>query len=122
VDLTRLMTDKSGSGEIYVVCTNFNYKKNDFDEVFEKLLKYIDADDNEFIIDKFDEEFMDNIIKYHYLLTIRRITNYNMLLFRLYNAEYAIASKEVRMYVKHLTDYYVNYYIKYIELNELEEE
>uniref|UniRef100_A0A6C0BD69 Ribosomal RNA methyltransferase FtsJ domain-containing protein n=1 Tax=viral metagenome TaxID=1070528 RepID=A0A6C0BD69_9ZZZZ len=113
VDVVRLMTDKSGSGEIYIICTNFNYE-GDFDKTFNVLLDYLDNNkDDKFIIDIFDKEFINNIQNYHRLLTMRRITNYNMLIFRQINSDYSNAVN----YVKLVTDYYVNYFFEYIGLN-----
>lgn len=114
VDIVRLMTDKSGSGEIYAICTNFNYN-GDFDLVFNKLLDYLKNNDD-FIINKFDEKFKEKIEKYHELLTMRRITNYNMLIFRQLNVKYATDNDVVRKFVKHLTDYYTKYFITYVGL------
>jgi 23S rRNA U2552 (ribose-2'-O)-methylase RlmE/FtsJ len=111
VDVVRLMTDKSGSGEIYIICTNFNYSNKNFNEVFNLLLDYLE-DNKDFIIKKFDKEFIKNIQNYHKLLTMRRITNYNMLIFRQINADYSNCVS----YVKRLTDYYADYFIEYIGL------
>jgi len=111
VDVVRLMTDKSGSGEIYIICTNFNYSKKNFDEIFNSLLDYVENNEN-FIIKKFDKEYISNIKNYHKLLTMRRITNYNMLIFRQINADYSNCVN----YVKRLTDYYADYFIEYIGL------
>jgi hypothetical protein len=43
---------------------------------------------------------------------MRRITNYNMLIFRQINADYSNCVN----YVKRLTDYYADYFIEYIGL------
>lgn len=115
VDLCRLLTDKTVSGEIYVICCDFNFE-GDFDSVFEKLLDYLDSDLNSsFIIDKFDSEFVENIKKYSDLLTMRRITNYNMVLFRRLNINYSKAIP----YVQKVTDYYADYFLQYTGLNKL---
>jgi len=112
VDIVRLMTDKSGSGEIYIICTNFNYSKNNFNEIFELLLDYLE-NNNDFIIKEFDNEFIKNIKSYHKLLTMRRLTSYNMMIFRRINADYSNCVK----YVKLFANYYANYFITYIGLN-----
>jgi 23S rRNA U2552 (ribose-2'-O)-methylase RlmE/FtsJ len=108
VDIVRLMTDKAGSGEIYVICTNFNYSNDDFEKVFNLLLDYLE-NDKYFLITEFDKEFVKNIKSYHKLLTMRRITSYNMMIFRRINADYENCVK----YVKLFADYYANYFIVY---------
>ena len=75
------------------------------------LLDYLENNED-FIIKKFDKEFIKNIQNYHKLLTMRRITNYNMLIFRQINADYSNCVS----YVKRLTDYYADYFIEYIGL------
>jgi len=114
VDVVRLLTDKSGSGEIYCVCYNFNYKYN-IDPIIDTLIQYIDKK-NSFVLDKLDDKFKSRIIIHHQLLTMRRITSYNQLIFRLFNNEYSQQHPEVKVYVKHLVNYYVNYFLTYIGL------
>jgi len=114
VDAVRLLTDKSGSGEIYIVCCNFNYKGK-IDNAIDILLKYMESGDG-FILSKFDEKFTSRIVKHHQLLSMRRITNYNQLLFRFFNNNYADEMPEVKIYVKNLTEYYTNYFLTFVGL------
>jgi 23S rRNA U2552 (ribose-2'-O)-methylase RlmE/FtsJ len=116
VDLVRLMSEKSGSGEIYAICTNFNYNEN-IEPIFDKLLNYL-QNNNGFIVDKFDNEFIDKIENYHSLLTMRRITNYNMLIYRAINHQYAGNNKDAIKFVKNLVDYYTKYFLIYIGFDE----
>jgi 23S rRNA U2552 (ribose-2'-O)-methylase RlmE/FtsJ len=105
VDLVRLLTDKSGSGEIYCVCLNLRKEKN---RDIEDLLKYVDNLD----FNKYDEKFINRIENHHKLLTMRRIVNYNQLIFRFLNNKYIDDNPETKLYVKNLADYYVDYFIK----------
>jgi 23S rRNA U2552 (ribose-2'-O)-methylase RlmE/FtsJ len=115
VDLVRLMTDKSGSGEIYAICSNFNYSGN-FDAIFDRLLDYL-KDNKGFIVDFSNEKFKKIIEQYHLLLTMRRITNYNMLMFRQLNHPFATDHEQARTFVKHLTEYYTKYFITFVGLD-----
>ena len=119
VDLVRPLTTKSGSGEIYCVCTNFNYD-GDIDYAFNELLNYIDSDNDEHILNDFNQKFLSRLKKHHQLFTLRRMTNINSLIFRFINYEYANDHPEVKSYVKNLVDYYTNYFIIFIGLSGLD--
>ena len=111
VDLVRTLTTKSGSGENYVVCVNYN---GDHVRDMNLLLKYLEADSDTFILNMINEKFMKRVIVHHQLSTMRRITSYNSLLFRMANYEYVLTEPEIMLYVKQLTNYYTNYFMTYI--------
>jgi len=117
VDITRILTTKSASGEIYCVCSNFNYK-GDMDKMFETLLKYLESigEGSNNFIKKISKEFFDRIVNHHKLISVRRMTNYNIMIFRLNNKEYVDKYPEIMTYVKHFTNYYVKYLLSYLDL------
>jgi len=121
VDLVRTLTTKSGSGENYCVCVNYNFKGNK-EEIVKQLIDYISDPSNTFILNKIDSEFMDKIIYYHKLITSRRITTMDQLLFRFYNMEYVQNNQIIVEYIKNYTNYYVNYFLSFIKLNKSNKE
>ena len=112
IDIVRLLSNKSGSGEIYCVCLDFNYDGN-IDAVMDTLLDYLNNNDG-FVLNVINEKLMSRLINHHKLLTMRRITNINMLLFRQFNYEYSKNHEKVRQFVKHLVEYYTNYFVTYL--------
>lgn len=111
VDIVRVMTTKGNSSEIYCVCQNYNYDKNN--KILDKLINYIN-DQSVSFVKLYDKAFIERIIKYHHLLTIRRITSINQLLFRLFNDDYTKSNNVIISTIKLYVDYYTNYFIKYI--------
>lgn len=112
VDMVRVLTTKSQSGEIYCVCLNFNFKGN-IDEIIKKLLSYMNSfnPDKEFLIDRFDNKFLKRLENNHNLLSMRRITTINSFIFRYLNFEYAKNKKIVRDMVKTYANYFVDYFL-----------
>lgn len=122
VDICRTLTTKGASGEIYLVCTNFIYDKmdNKLNNYIDQLIEYYKTyNSNNFIIDDVPTNIKYRIIKYNYLLSIRRITNLNQLIFRILNKSYVDHNEEVKDYILQLTNFYVDYFVKYIKLNKL---
>jgi hypothetical protein len=124
VDICRALTDKGASGEVYLICLDFIYDKNDknnneLSTYIDSLLDYYKNYNNNYIIDTIPINIEKRIIKHNYLMTIRRITNLNQLIFRVLNNEYIDEKPGIRDYIKQLTDYYVDYFVKYTELDKL---
>jgi uncharacterized membrane protein YobD (UPF0266 family) len=105
------LTTKTSSGEIYIVCLNF--KGISSDELDDLIIKY---DKNDIFIDHIPILFSQKLEKYNKLLTYRRITNLNFLLFRVFNAEYIRDNPEIIENVKEKVYHYVNYFLKYIHI------
>lgn len=139
VDLVRTLTTKSGSGEMYCVCLNYNYKASEnssninkvqsindkFDaknkkHLIDKLISYMN-NDKTFLLNKIDDKFIKRIINNHKLITLRRLTNINMLLFRLFNIEYIDKNPKIKIFVKHFVEYYVKYFISYLGFDNIKE-
>jgi len=112
VDLVRLLTDKSGSGEIYCVCINYNYSA-DKKYILDILLKYNDTQEK-YLLHDFNKKFISRLKVNHELLSMRRITSINLLLFRLNNYEFSQKNPIVIQFVQHFVDYYTNYFLTYI--------
>lgn len=114
VDLVRTLTTKSGSGENYIVCINNNGRKN-----IDLLISYLNEKDNDkFLLNLVNEKFMKRIIIHHQIITMRRITSLNSLMFRLVNYEFTTNNPEILLYVKNLTKYYTDYFATYIKITQ----
>jgi len=103
VDIVRLMTTKGNSGENYCVCQNFIPN--------EKLTVETLINQKEKL---FPEIFLKRIQKYHMLLTLRRMTVLNNMIFRFINHHYIQNHKEIQDVIKQYVDFYVKYFINYI--------
>lgn len=114
VYMTRLLTTKSVSGEIYVICMGFKYDNISLDKFSDLLDKYAKG---ELLSTSICKDIGDHLVLYNDILTKMRITNINFIMFRLFNVEYARDHNDVIEYVKDSVDYYTNYYIRYIGLN-----
>lgn len=118
VDVVRLLTTKSASGEIYIVCKNYNYSGN-IDEVLDKLYAYLQNKIlKSYLLESFNSQFESRIEKHHYLLSMRRIVSLDMLIFRYLNNKYISDNPEILSMTSELTEYYKKYFIIYIKLDE----
>ena len=117
VNIVRLLTDKSGSGEHYIVMEKLKINNDDKKKLVKILLDYYKNYDNSLLFDNFDLDFLSKISEYTKLTILRRITNYNSLIFRLNNIDYTDKSDDIKEYVRKFVYYYVDYYIKYLSLN-----
>lgn len=115
VYIVRLLTDKSGSGEHYIVMQNMR-KDIDKNKLVEILINYYKDYDKKLLFNNFDVDFLDRISEYTRLTILRRITNYNSLIFRINNIDYTDKHNEIKEYVKKFVYYYVDYYTKYLKL------
>jgi len=120
VDIVRLMTTKSNSGENYCVCRNFNYKPENKSQFVKKLISYLidlrNKNNSKVLFASYDPIFIDRINKYYHLLALRRMTAMNQLLFRLANNTYTKNNESVINLVKQYVDYYTTYFLNYIGL------
>lgn len=117
VDIVRLMTDKSGSGEIYAMCQNFLFEKKDVD--LTELINYYKNYKSGYILKSIPDKLVNQLVKYDELLTTRRITNYNLLLFRFINRYFTKDNEQIKKYIKDMANCYARYFIRYIKLDEL---
>jgi len=76
------------------------------------LITYYKDYHNKLLFNLIDSNYLKKVRIYSYLTTIRRITNYNSLIFKINNNKFV----DVKDYVKKIVFYYVNYYIKFIGL------
>lgn len=111
VFITRTLTTKSTSGEIYVVCINQKRALTD-NEIEDLISKYNKGS----FMDKIPKNMSDDIIKYNDLLTKRRILSINFIIFRYNNIEFVHKNKVILDYVKESVDYYTNFFLRYIKL------
>lgn len=112
VYITRILTTKSFSGENYMVC--MNYKEND--KLLSKIIDYYKNYDKQYLLFDINQNFLKKLSDYSELLSMRRIVSINSLIFRLLNIKYVNNNPELKKYVIEFTKYYVNYFIKYINI------
>lgn len=115
VDIVRVLSTKSGSGENYCVCLNYNYKYNK-NEAINKLINYLQNNNDTFILNKFEDKFVKRIIFNSDLINMRRICSLNGLIFRTNNYEYVRDHPIIMEYVKNYAMYYAKYFMIYIKL------
>ena len=120
VDIVRTLTTKSGSGENYCVCINYNYK-GDKKQIMKLLIDYMNAPNDTFILTNINDTFLKRIYDNHKLISLRRITTMNMLLFRFFNYKYIANNQIIINYVKNYTNYYVNHFLTFIKLEKSDE-
>lgn len=121
VDVVRVLTTKSGSGENYCVCLNYNYK-GDKQNIMKKLIDYLSAPSDKFILTEINNDFMKRIYDNHRLISLRRITTMNLLLFRFFNFGYIKDNQIILNYIRNYTNYYVSYFLTFIGLDKIEGE
>jgi len=73
------------------------------------------------LFDSFEDEYLKQIKTYAKLAIMRRITNYNSLIFRTNNYNFANKHDSIKKYIKKFVMYYVDYYIKYINLDKFDD-
>lgn len=112
VDVVRLLTDKSGSGEVYLVCLNFLGAS---DAEVRTMTCRLTGECKRLTTSP-PPRFLRRVERAHETMTLRRLTNMNMLMFRFYNNAYVDAHPEVKLYVKHLAQYYTQYFLTYVGL------
>lgn len=116
VDIVKTMTTKSGSGENYCVCLNYNYK-GDKGKILKLLTDYMNAPYNTFLLTSINDTFLKRIYENHKLISLRRITTMNLLLFRFFNYKYIKDNQDIINYVQNYTNYYVNHFLTFIKLD-----
>lgn len=126
VHIARTLTTKPQSGELYCICKNFKYTKNDMNDLISKLKEYrrkYDENNKTFLFDKLDENFYKLINETNEILTYRRITSINFLYFRVKNNLFVNQEdrKEIKKYIDDLTKHYMNYYVKLYKITPLKD-
>lgn len=119
VDIVRVLTTKSGSGEIYVVCLDFIGTVED--DVMERLYKYLEGGEgvDEWLVEgELYEKFVKRIYNCHKLLTLRRITTINQFMFRFFNHDYVDKNAQIKTFVKEYTIFYMKYFMEYIKMTD----
>ena len=116
VDIVKTMTTKSGSGENYCVCVNYNYK-GDKNKALKILTDYMNSDKDTFLLTNINDTFLQRIYESHKLISLRRITTMNLLLFRFFNYKYIKDNPDIIKYVQNYTNYYSNHFLTYIKLD-----
>jgi hypothetical protein len=125
VCISRVLSTKITSGEIYCVCLNFRYDKNDVTILFDKLCIWYDnykVDKNnsanllcDIIPDKY-YKYLNHINKF---FLYRRLLNYNFMYFRYLNYTVTFKNKNIGEYVYGISKHYVEYFISLYKIKKL---
>ena len=123
VYLCRTLTTKPESGENYLVLKGFNKDVDYMDGVLEKLYEwYINPSPlaSIFKSNVINSQYYENMFDINTVLTMRRVTSINFLLYRFNNGFYAKKHKEIHEYIKKLVQHYVDYFINFYSIKQLD--
>jgi 23S rRNA U2552 (ribose-2'-O)-methylase RlmE/FtsJ len=104
------------SGETYMVCKNF--LDIDTDKYINKLYTYIEDFDRKNIVnlDIISEKFIYDLNKCNNIMCMRRLVNFNILIYLTNNFKYYVETKGIKEHIDNIVNYYVKYYIDYYRL------
>lgn len=114
VYLCRVLKTKITSGEIYCVCKNFKFNKDEMDSILEKLYDKFEQckimDDKKFTLIKITEDYLQNIMNINNIFYYSRMLSINFMYFRYNNIDYVKNNKEIKKYINELVEHYVKYF------------
>ena len=128
VTICRTIATKMASGEIYCVCINFKYNKQDINPILQQLYdiygKYLtdkttSITKNDTITTN-DNDFINNINKINKILSYRRLTNLNFLYFRINNINFTRNNNYVKDKINEIVKHYVQYYMSLYNIKSLD--
>jgi hypothetical protein len=123
VYITRVLKTKITSGEVYCVCKDFKFEKDEFDPILNILYsKYSNYKDGDFTIVDFHDDFLMQLIDINKILLSSRILGLNFIHFRIKNSDYVTANSTIPRYVNDLVEHYVKYFCKLYALEKLKPE
>ena len=104
------------SGEVYMVCKNF--LDIDTDNYLTKLYTYIENFDETHIINlnNISNEFIDNLNNCNTLMGMRRLINFNTLIYTTNNFKFIVDNNTIKKHIDNIVEYYVKYYCEYYKL------
>lgn len=122
VYLTRVLKTKITSNEIYCVCKNFKFTKNDMNPILTSLYKryeqYLSDKDTNIIT--VPEEYIDFILATNKTLLHSKLLSINFMHFRAINYRYIKDNHKVREYVNKQADHYVKYFCDLYNIEKLD--
>lgn len=116
VIITRVLATKITSGEIYCVCKNFKYEKQDMTSLFDKLCdwyKLFKHNNNINLLKKdiINDTFYNQIYCINKTLLYRRLLNINSIYFKYSNHVLTINNQKIATYINSLLVHYIKYFI-----------
>lgn len=120
VYLSRVLTTKSVSGEVYLICKGFKYDKSEFEQHLQKLYVIYEENSVPSFKDSNLSAFLNQLTKCNETLLYRRIISYRSSYFRYNNRKYTTVNNEVTNYVKDLVDHYTKYYLTHYKIKPLD--
>jgi len=116
VYICKPLKTKFMSGEVYMVCKNF--LDIDTDNYLTKLYQYIENFDTPHIVNLniISDTFIDNLNKCNTIMGLRRIINFNALIYITNNFKYVVDNNLIKDHIDNIVNYYVDYYCKYYKL------
>lgn len=118
VYISRVLTTKPTSGEVYCICKNFKYTKIEMDPHIENLYSL-------FVNNKLpsiNSNIFEDIANINKILFYRRALSFKMIYFRFINSKYTTEKTEVAKYIYDLVSHYKKYYVNHYKLKVLEDE
>lgn len=127
VYVSRVLTTKPTSGEIYCVCKNFKYDKQFMEPYLQKLYLLYEA--STFPTFSLKSEltltntaFFDEISLANEVLLYRRIISHRSSHFRYNNRNYTTENKLVVSYIKDMVEHYKEYFMKHYKIIPLDKD
>lgn len=132
VYVSRVLTTKPDSGEVYIVCKNFLHTKKDTTNLLNDLISWyqiVFPDDTEHDINNtrllvpntIPFKFYDELNHINKIFGLRRLISMDMTYFRLYNNKFINKNPEVKEYVKKLADHYSAYFMTLYKISKLDQ-
>jgi len=121
VYITRLLKTKITSGEIYCICKEFLFDKEEMNVLLDKLYKiYEQSSDENLCLISLTNNFIDKILMCNKNLLYSRLISYNYSYFRYNNLKYVATHPSVKKYINKLVKHYAEYFCDYYNIKPLE--
>lgn len=110
VNLVKLLTTKSNSNEIYLICEDFN----GCDEL-DKLIKYHENYDDNMFVTKISSFYFDRLKICNCNFEMLKIISSNQFIFSFNNIEFINENPSIHNYILNLVSYYKKYFLTFLD-------
>ena len=126
MEVSRTITTKPTSAELYCVCKDFKYNKSEMENMIGILYDwykiYINNRDIGLLSKEYnDENFNIGIKKMNKLFFYRRFTCYNFIILRLNNSKFTTGNDILNKKIENIIVHYTNYYFSTYNITKLED-
>jgi hypothetical protein len=125
VYISRTLSTKITSGEVYCVCKYFKYTKENIDNLFNDLcvwytqFKLKENNNANLLNNIINDQFYEHIDGINKTLLYRRLLNINFMYFRYLNYEVTFKNSKISKYINDLSNHYVDYFISFYNIQQL---